>query len=191
MKKKLILFDWGNIVESHMTGYTCHDAYDDLFHKCGYKGNETVYKLLGKYKLSAISSLEEFEKVYKLIAQEFNLNKTFEEFIKLYKKVFSKIDYYKNVAQYEVSLKNKCYIGIFSNLTIFDKERLNKQVNLSLYDYVFLSYEMGLRKPDIKIYEKVQKMLPFKPNDILFIDDRKDNIDTAKTMGWNAFQATG
>lgn len=25
-KNKLILFDWGNIVESHTTGYTVYDA---------------------------------------------------------------------------------------------------------------------------------------------------------------------
>ncbi|MBR6073184.1 MAG: hypothetical protein IKP76_02550 [Bacilli bacterium] len=25
---KLILFDWGNIVESHTTGYTCHNAWN-------------------------------------------------------------------------------------------------------------------------------------------------------------------
>lgn len=33
MKNKLILFDWGNIVESHTTGYSCLDAWDDLFEK--------------------------------------------------------------------------------------------------------------------------------------------------------------
>ena len=38
MKKKCILFDWGNIVESHYTGYSCYKAWDDLLKKCGYKG---------------------------------------------------------------------------------------------------------------------------------------------------------
>ena len=37
MKKKLILFDWGNIVESHTTGYSCYDAWNDfLFHDLYY-----------------------------------------------------------------------------------------------------------------------------------------------------------
>ena len=191
MRKKLILFDWGNIVESHTTGYSCHDAFDDLFYECGYSGEKGVYKTLGKYKLTAIKSIDDFEKVYELMAKEYHFNKTYKEFIKIYKKVFDKIDYYSDVAKYEVSLKNRCYIGILSNLTVFDKERLNKQVNLSLYDYVFLSFEMGVRKPDIEIYYKVQEKLPFKPSDILFIDDRYDNIETAKKVGWNTLQATG
>ena len=191
MKKKLILFDWGNIVESHTTGYTCYDAYNDLFYECGYKGEEIIFNVLGKYKLSCIKTNEEFSKTYKLMAKEFNLNKTYDEFVKIYKRVFSRIDYYKEVADYEISLKDKCYIGILSDLNIFDKERLDKQVNLPLYDYVFLSYEMGLKKPGIEIFNAVQKQLPFTPNNILFIDDRKDNIESAKKLRWNTCQATG
>ena len=40
MKTKLILFDWGNIVESHTTGYSCYDAFDDTFKECGYQGED-------------------------------------------------------------------------------------------------------------------------------------------------------
>ena len=190
-KNKLILFDWGNIVESHITGYNCYDAFNDLFKECGYNGDEEVFNLLGKYKLGIIKSSNDFEKVYAKIAKDFGFTKPYFEFVEAYKKIFSKIDYYKDVAQYEVSLKDKCYIGILSNLTVFDKERLDKQVNLSLYDYVFLSFEMGLKKPDIEIFEYVQKQLPFEPNNILFIDDRQDNVEMASKIGWNTFQATG
>ena len=190
-KNKLILFDWGNIVESHTTGYSCYDAFNDLFKECGYDGKEEVFHLLGKYKLSAIKSVDDFGKVYEIMAKDFKLNKSYSEFIDIYKKVFSKIYYYKDVAEYEVSLRDKCYIGILSNLTVFDKERLDKQVNLSLYDYVFLSFELGLKKPNIDIYEYVLDHLPFEPDDILFIDDRLDNIEMASKMGWNVLQATG
>ena len=31
----MILFDWGNIIESHTTGYTCLDAFNDLFKVTG------------------------------------------------------------------------------------------------------------------------------------------------------------
>lgn len=191
MRNKLILFDWGNIVESHTTGYTCYDAWKDLFHECGYIGNENILPLLYKYGICCVNSINEFEKIYKLISNKFNFNKSYNEFITLYRKIFDKIDYYKEVAQYEVSLKEKCHIGIFSNLTVFEKERLNKQVNLSQYDYVFLSFEMGLEKPNIEIYNKVQSQVPFEPKDILFIDDNKNNIETALKVGWNVLQATG
>ena len=50
---------------------------------------------------------------------------------------------------------------------------------------------MGLKKPELNIYQEIQSKLPFKPSDILFIDDRKDNIETASSIGWNTFQTTG
>ena len=191
MKNKLILFDWGNIVESHTTGYSCYDAWNDLFKSCGYNGEEEIFHTLSKYKVSRIKDISEFREAYKLMKEDFSFNVSFEEFVTLYKKIFDKVDYYKDVAEYEVSLKDRAYIGIFSNLTIFDKERLDKQVGLSNYDYVFLSFELGLRKPELEIYKRVQEMLPFKGEDILFIDDRADNILSAREAGWNAFQCTG
>ena len=123
--------------------------------------------------------------------KEFNLTATYKEFIDNYIKIFNNINYFKEVVDYEHSLKDKCYIGILSNLTLYDKESLDKQVGLSNYDYVFLSFELGLRKPNIEIYERVQSELPFNKENILFIDDRTYNIEGAKEFGWNVFQCTG
>jgi HAD superfamily hydrolase (TIGR01509 family) len=162
-----------------------------LFKVCGYDGNDNIFTSLSKYKLSSIPTIADFEDVYNQIANEYKFKTTYLEFIKLYKEIFDKIDYFKDVSAYEKSLKDKCYIGILSNLTVFDKERLNKQVDLSKYDYVFLSFEMNCKKPSREIYEKVIKKIPFNSEDILFIDDRQDNIDMAKKFGWNTLKATG
>ncbi len=191
MKDKLILFDWGNIVDSHKIGYTCYDAFDDLFRECGYRGNEKVFDLLGKYNVSCIKSIEEFKNTYELMSKDLNFNKTYDEFIDIYKKIFAIVDYHRNVAEYEVSLKDRCYIGIFSNLTVFDKDRLDKQVNLSMFDYAFLSFEMGVKKPSIEAFEMVNNSLPVNPQNVLLIDDREENINMAIKLGWNAIQANG
>ena len=63
-KNKLILFDWGNIVEAHTTGYSCKKAWYDLFVACGYKGDDYLFQLLTKYELSAIPDFKTFSKVY-------------------------------------------------------------------------------------------------------------------------------
>ena len=191
MKNKLILFDWGNIVESHTTGYTCYDAWNDLLKVCGYNGTENTFKIVQDYNFQCIQTFNEFEKVYNQISEKYNLKTTYLEFSQLYKKIFDKIDYYNNVAEYEKSLKDRCYIGIFSNLTILDKDRLNKQVGLSNYDYAFLSFEIGCVKPQKEIYEKVNKKIQISSENILFIDDAKENIDAAKEFGWNTVIATG
>lgn len=42
-----------------------------------------------------------------------------------------------------------------------------------------------------EIYLKVQEALKVNPKNILLIDDTKENIETAKRLGWNTCQATG
>ena len=46
-KQKLILFDWGNIVESHETGYTTFQAFGDLFQSLGYPTNNILKNTTG------------------------------------------------------------------------------------------------------------------------------------------------
>ena len=184
---KLILFDWGGIVESHKTGYNNYMAWEELMKTCG-----ATHEIdIRKYHLTSIPTEEEFEEAFNKMKEEGNLTATFKEFVGKYQEIFDKVDYYTNVRDYELSLKDECYIGILSNLNIYAKERLNKQVGLSNYDYVFLSFEMACRKPDIEIFEKVQEQLPFDKKDILFIDDRLDNCEAAREFGWNVCNATG
>ena len=191
-KNKLIIFDWGEIVESHYENFGTSQAFNELFKVLGYKNEDIdIFKSLHKYKLSSISSMEELEETYNEIKKEFDLEKDFAAFVDNYIKIMDKIYYYKDVVEFEHSLKDKCYIGILSNLVILDEERINKQLNLSMYDYVFLSYKFGLKKPNKDIYEEVMKNIEFKPEEILFIDDSEKNIETAKSMGWNTLMATG
>lgn len=190
-KNKLILFDWGGIVESFTTGYSCRKAWNDLFISCGYEGEEEPFTNLSKYRTTAIHDEEEFEKVYAVIKKDFGLNTSFLEFKTNYLNIFNKIDYYSDVRDFEISLKDKCYIGILSNLTIFDKERLDREVGLSNYDYLFLSFELSCRKPDIEIFERVQNSIPFDKKDVLFFDDKIVNVEAAQKFGWNSTCITG
>jgi putative hydrolase of the HAD superfamily len=50
-------------------------------------------------------------------------------------------------------------------------------------DYV-LSYEHGAMKPDRKIYEVVECATGRRGEEICYIDDRLENVETGKSMGW-------
>lgn len=54
---------------------------------------------------------------------------------------------------------------------------------VSLFDHIFLSYEMGLKKPDKRIYEKVVEEIGAKPEQCLFFDDLEENLNAAKEVG--------
>jgi len=63
----------------------------------------------------------------------------------------------------------------------------------SCFDAFYLSHEIHLRKPNSEIYEFILNRHHLKPEEILFIDDTKENTDAAKNLGinvWNIDPAT-
>ena len=52
-----------------------------------------------------------------------------------------------------------------------------------LFDKLFLSHEMGLRKPDPAIYQAVVSEVGGKPEEFLFFDDLESNLEGAKHIG--------
>ena len=88
-------------------------------------------------------------------------------------------------------MKGITKIAICSNLTIIDKKRLDIQVNTNLLDYIFLSCDISIRKPQTEIYEYIEKQTNIQPENILLIDDNEKNIEKAKERNWNVCYATG
>ncbi|MEF3079266.1 HAD family hydrolase [Winogradskyella poriferorum] len=58
----------------------------------------------------------------------------------------------------------------------------------SCFDQFYLSQEIHLRKPNRDIFDYVLESNNLKPEQCFFVDDTKDNTDTAKSLGievWN------
>lgn len=56
-----------------------------------------------------------------------------------------------------------------------------------LFDTLYLSYKMGLCKPERRIFEMVLEQENIKPEETLFIDDSELNIKQAAEMGFKTF----
>lgn len=54
-----------------------------------------------------------------------------------------------------------------------------------------LSHELGLRKPDPAIYRAALKLSGTKPEETVFVDDLKPNVDSAKKLGMIAIRFKG
>lgn len=52
-----------------------------------------------------------------------------------------------------------------------------------LFQKIFLSFEMGLIKPDPQIYMKVLKEMEFPASQVMFFDDNFSNIESAQNLG--------
>ncbi len=51
------------------------------------------------------------------------------------------------------------------------------------FDKCYLSFEMGMVKPDVEIFETLLADAQLKAEECLFLDDGKKNIDVAATLG--------
>ena len=64
---------------------------------------------------------------------------------------------------------------------MIDQEEKNNILNL--FDYVFESKVLGLRKPDQEFYDHVMEEVKISPEKIIFLDDLGINLKPAKLMG--------
>ncbi len=53
----------------------------------------------------------------------------------------------------------------------------------TFFTNTWYSYLMGVRKPDPEIFRKVLEEGQFDPSEVAFIDDLKENVDAAATLG--------
>ena len=58
-------------------------------------------------------------------------------------------------------------------------------------DHVYLSQEMGMRKPESLIYQRVLESEGFSAADAVFFDDNADNIEGANQLGITSVLVTG
>lgn len=78
-----------------------------------------------------------------------------------------------------------CYLG--TNQERNRAAYMKKDMGLeAVLDGVFISSELGTRKPDEAFYQKVQAILELPAQDILFWDDAPANVEAARACGWEA-----
>lgn len=58
-------------------------------------------------------------------------------------------------------------------------------------DRIYLSQEMGMRKPEARIYQSVLQSEGFSAEETVFFDDNADNIAGAKLLGITSILVTG
>lgn len=98
----------------------------------------------------------------------------------------TKID--KKVLQIIKKLRKNYKLGFISN-TITPHEKINRKRGLfDLFDVVVLSHKIGMTKDDKRIFLITAKKLNVETQECIFIDDVKDFVNTAKSVGMKGIQ---
>jgi HAD superfamily hydrolase (TIGR01509 family) len=75
---------------------------------------------------------------------------------------------------------------IFSNTNDLAVEHIRKKFPFfSNFDGYVLSYEHGAMKPSARLYEIVERSTGRKGGEIIYIDDRPENVEAGVARGWN------
>lgn len=85
--------------------------------------------------------------------------------------------------KYNVYLLSNTNIAHYSYIDNYVSRNFNGLKFNILFKQVYLSHEIGFRKPSKSIFEYVLSDSGINPNETLFIDDTIDHIKTAKTLG--------
>ena len=74
--------------------------------------------------------------------------------------------------------------AIVSNMGDSVHEHMVRELDwLSRFDVLVWSYQLGIAKPDPAIYRDALEKLGTQPAEMLFIDDRAENVDAAVALG--------
>ncbi|MFB9076986.1 HAD family hydrolase [Flavobacterium procerum] len=120
-------------------------------------------------------------------------NASKEEILKAWNAVLADFPFYRLEFLQELSKKYRLFL--LSNTDSIHINIFEQKSGVSFYkdfyacfEKVYFSFEMGLRKPDPKIYQTLLDNHNLIPENTLFVDDKKENTDSAATLGikvWN------
>ena len=137
------------------------------------EGSKELRDLFGIGKLSEKEFINKGSNLLKVSKKEFN-RRYFKSYFSI--KKISKVSYLFE------KTKGKNYI--FSDTNPLHTKFVKKTYpELFLVKKTFLSHEIGKRKSDEEVYKNIISELNLKPEEILFIDNKKEYLDIAEKYG--------
>jgi HAD superfamily hydrolase (TIGR01509 family) len=83
-------------------------------------------------------------------------------------------------------------VGCLSNTNVLHwDDHFTEWPIFEAFDYRFLSFELGIVKPDRALFDRVAEMLPSAPERVLFLDDNVINVEGARAAGFVSYVARG
>jgi len=187
---KNIIFDWGGV----LTNIDFNKA-SKAFHELGFSGFDDQYTLLEqnelfqKFEKGKISPGLFRDEIRKFIPKKVTdkeiddawmaiLVDTPEERLEVLKEIKS---CYRT---FLLSNTNAIHVENYFN---YLKKIYGLNGYYDLFEKVYLSYELGMRKPDAEIFTHVLTDNNLNPNETLLIDDSPQNIESAKGVGLQVY----
>ncbi|MCL2131626.1 MAG: HAD family phosphatase [Lentimicrobiaceae bacterium] len=186
-----IIFDFGGVlIDLNMSA--CLAAFERL--GCG-----TINQYLDHYKQKGlflefeegkISTSDFFKELQKIVGKNVSVKELEDAFLSFLDGIPSyKLDLIAELRKkYQILLLSNinAFVYDYCKRTYFEKK--GEKIN-DYFDKIYLSCEIGICKPDRRIFDYMVADARLIPEDCLFIDDGEKNIETAKTLGFETYLA--
>jgi putative hydrolase of the HAD superfamily len=130
------------------------------------------------YERGELSSRE----YYRVAVRNLDCRMSFEEFKESWNALLVKC---QDMFEFAHGLKKEVGVLILSNTNELNAEAMKEDIN-RLTDKVVYSFRAGCMKPDGEIYRIALKMAGAEPEQTVFIDDNKENVEGARRQGINS-----
>ena len=125
------------------------------------------------------------QRFYRTAAKDLGFDGGYEEFATIWSDIFTPIG--EMVALQDELRERRVPTYIFSNTNELAVAHIRRNFPFfSRFDGYILSYEHGAMKPDARLYEVVENRSRRRAAEILYLDDRAENIAAGAARGWSA-----
>lgn len=119
----------------------------------------------------------------KIFDENFSNLLKWSDYKKILERIYSEEKLNKELIKWILNKKRIYKISTLTNNSVFFRKLAKEKFKIyDLFDFFMTSGEIGLLKPDPKIYKYALKKIKALPKECLFIDNKIDNIKAAKNL---------
>ncbi|MFH0954764.1 MAG: HAD family phosphatase [Candidatus Micrarchaeota archaeon] len=149
--------------------------------------DKSILEGLGQdeYEKKALTGKMSHKEFLELLKKKAGLHQSIEQLQSIWKAAYLEVmPVNEGLLEIAKKLKKKYKVALLSNLNDFHAEITKERGLFEPFDPCLLSCEVGLAKPDPKIFELVLKKMKLLANECVFVDDRERHLKPAKEMGF-------
>ncbi len=178
MNYSLVICDLGGVAVHFDADRLVHQAAQ-LIGKPFDEVQAAVYhkELLLPFELGDLKPVAYYER----LKERLKLSWTFEQFTRIWNDIFSEN---QDVAGLIERLRHRYTLLALSNTNELHITHMRATIpSLSKFTYVIASCEVGLRKPDPRIYALALERAGVRAHEAVYIDDRPELVDAGRSVG--------